>query len=183
MFSTTINNDDNQLIYRDGNYYKIYFNIVPNTENEKIFKNSAFVETGRKILTGTSTAYYTKMFSLKKPSIYEIIDHINKVTDTYTNNKILRDFVWNGYEVWLSKENQLNYSSWLIIAQDNEDIFPLCAKFKKDKKEIIYNFSNFDELKDFCTKMVKFINDCVIENRNIKANIDKDMYIDSLKNI
>lgn len=179
MRSIKFNNDNLDLVVKySDKEYKVYFNIQPEYEMEKVFKNSAFVETGKKILTGTSTANYIFIKTISKPLLQTVLEAINTAIDKYTNRKIERGFVWKNYKVWLNKENQLNYASWLLASKDNESIFPLCAKFidKNTRNTVFYDFSSYDELKDFYSEMIKYINNCIIENRKIKDNVDPNQY-------
>ena len=96
--------------------------------------------------------------------------------DTLVKDKILKGFVWNGYSVWLSSENQKNYSDWYNLAKSTDKIFPLTAKFNKNGKTIYYEFTTLNELEDLYIKMTKYINDTVNYGRKMKDNINWDDY-------
>ena len=144
------------------------------TEDEMKFKNSAFVPTGKKILTGRGK-WKTIYFS-SKPSFYSLQNKILSEIDTLIKDKILKGFVWNGYSVWLSSENQKNYSDWYNLAKSTDKIFPLTAKFNKNGKTIYYEFTTLNELEDLYIKMTKYINDTVNYGRKMKDNINWDDY-------
>lgn len=181
---TLLNSLTSRLIFGEGNsLYRILFNINPKVEKEKIFVNSAFVETGKNILTGFSTANVGYFNCSHKPTIIDVEKALNKIIDKYTEEKITKQFVWNGYNVNLSRENQINYASWYMLSKDNADIFPIVSKFRKGGNTVYYNFSNKEEVKDFYTKIVKYISECVQENRKLKDAIDLNAYAKSLSEL
>lgn len=171
-----------QLNFVDGAYY-INWNFSEIMEDEKKFKNSAFVPTGRKIPTGTGTYYsnYVSNPKNKKPSIAEIKSIIFKEIDDKIKRNILSGLVWNGYNVWLSSENQKNYSDWYNLTKDNMNVLPLTAKFTKNNKTIYYEFSTHEEIASLYAEMVKHINKVINDGRKMKDSIDFSEYMEFLK--
>lgn len=177
-------------------YYRgeliVILNIQEEFKDEVKFKNSAFVNTGRKVPTGTYTAYeqlvdYGHFMSL---SFNDVESKILSKINSETRGKILNGFIWNGLKVWLSEQNQQNYTSWSIALNSGQNILPLTAKFTdmKNNKEIYYSFNDKEEFNDFYGKMVKHINNCVSLNRELKDNYynNKDNYkkeFQDLKNL
>lgn len=158
----------------DGINYTINYNVTEILEEEKKFKNNAFVKTGRLIPTGL-TKYWT-LYINKRPSMLDIKTIIYKDIDEFISKKILEGMVWNGYNVWLSKENQKNYSDWYLLAVNETEIPSLTAKFTKNGKNVYYEFSNKEEIKSLYISMVKHINDCVNLGRKMKDEINLDEY-------
>ena len=175
-------NEYKPLVMLNGAYY-LNWNFIEIMEDEKKFKNSAFVPTGRKIPTGIGTHYskYVSNPKNKKPSINEIKTLIFDEIDAKTKKDILSGFVWNGYNVWLSSENQKNYSDWYNLVKDNDKVLPLTAKFSKNKKTIYYEFSSFDEIASLYAEMVKHINKVINNGRKMKDSIDFSEYMEFLK--
>jgi hypothetical protein len=171
----TIQNDKFTLISKlDNNRYVIRYNPIILTKDETKFKNSAFVKTGRKIPTG-----FTQSWSITvngKPSLKTIYDMIYKDIDQIVSDKILRGMKWNGYEVWLSSENQKNYADWYLLANNETEIPVLTAKFTKDYKNVYYEFSSKEEIKSLYIEMVKHINDAVNWGRKMKDSININEY-------
>ena len=64
-----------------------------------------------------------------KPSMQEVKDFIYGVINMQTDEKILTGFVWNNKPVWLSEENQKNFSEAQRVAQMTEGA-SLPVKFK-----------------------------------------------------
>lgn len=149
-------------------------------KDEKVFKNSAFVNTGRRISTGMGT-YKFATFDKKTVNLAKIKSVILNYYNETVKNKILGGFVWKGYNVWLSTENQKNYSDWYTCSKDSNRILPLTAKFSKNGNTIYYEFNSHSEIADLYENMIKHINKVVNENRKQKDNIDWNEYETLLK--
>lgn len=158
----------------NGNKYIFHYNVVEKMEEEKKFKNNSFVKTGRLIPTGLTESW--AFVTNKKPSIMTITSKINEDIEYYIKTKILSGLVWNGYNVWLSQENQKNYSDWYALSVNEDEIPSLTAKFTKDGKNVYYEFSTKEEIKSLYVAMVKHINDCVNLGRKMKDEINLDEY-------
>lgn len=168
----TLENKNPKLFTYYHGKLSVILNITEEMKDEVRFKNSAFVNTGRKVPTGNYIAdkflinygaYSNLSYSMVESKILDVLE--NK-----TKNDILKGFVWNGFKVWLSEQNQQNYTSWAIALNSGKDILPLNAKFNsvKTNSVVYYEFSNKEEFFDFYSKMVKHINDCVQYNRDSK---------------
>lgn len=172
------------LIKKIGNEYHIGWGMEEITEDEKKFKNSAFVKTGRKIPTGQCRWNASVIFKKNsKPTLNEIKSSIFNDIDYITKNKILSGLKWNGYEVWLNSENQKNYADWYTLTKDNEDVLPLTAKFTKSGKTILYEFSTHQEIASLYSAIVKHINDVVNKGRLMKENVNFEDIKEALKEI
>ena len=100
---------------------------------------------------------------------------INKQTD----EKILTGFVWTpeGGEpinVWLSAENQRNYSEAERKAKDNPAYLPIVFKLgENENKEAVYHtFTTYEELSGFYDSTFLYINQCLNEGWQRKDSID-----------
>lgn len=113
-----------------------------------------------------------------KPTIGEIrqilIDQINANTD----ERILKGFVWKDHPVYLSSENQFNYKSAYDLALQDETILPIKFKLGEDANGgvVYYTFDTVDELKDFYTKAILHINQCLNEGWQEKDDLDMSLY-------
>ena len=121
------------------------------------------------------------------PSIEQVKVAVNADIDAQTDAKIL-----NGYEftpdgasepitVWLSKENQTNFSEAHRL-----EIVPIKFKLNEteDKHPIYHIFETFEELDRFYKSGVQYINQCLNEGWTRKDAIDWDAYksaIEALK--
>lgn len=112
-----------------------------------------------------------------KPTLDEIREAIFGWYNAETDKKILSGFEWNGMAVWLSQENQFNYkSAYDIAVQTNGKSLPVKFKFGTDTAPEYYEFSTLDELTDFYTKALAFIQAALQEGWNAKDAINFDNY-------
>lgn len=157
----------------------VRFDIQPEFKDETKFKNSAFVKTGRKVPTGRYNAFEKLVYSgnFRNLSFYNIKSIVLSAIDEDIKNEILRGFVWNGFRVWLSQENQQNYSSWATALKTNPDILPLTAKFNDAKTGAIvyYKFGKVQEFEDFYAKSIKHINNAINLGRKLKDNFNNSL--------
>lgn len=103
-----------------------------------------------------------------------ILEDINKDTDY----KILTGFTWNNIHVYLSMENQRNFSEAYHMAQSNSSILPITFKLGEDENEepVYYTFTTVEELTSFYTQAFAYINQCLNEGWQRKDAIDWEPY-------
>lgn len=112
-----------------------------------------------------------------KPTLEEIRDTIVKFHNGQVDAKILSGFSWKDMPVWLSSENQFNYkASFDLAVQTNGQNLPVRFKFGTDKDPKYYDFKTIDELSDFYTSAIKFINDALQEGWAEKDSVDFSVY-------
>lgn len=112
-----------------------------------------------------------------KPTLEEIRDTIVKFHNGQVDAKILSGFAWKDMPVWLSSENQFNYkASFDLAVQTNGQNLPVRFKFGTDKDPKYYDFKTIDELSDFYTSAIKFINDTLQEGWAEKDSVDFSVY-------
>lgn len=113
----------------------------------------------------------------QKPTLEEIRDTIVKFHNGQVDAKILSGFSWKDMPVWLSSENQFNYkASFDLAVQTNGQNLPVRFKFGTDKDPKYYDFKTVDELSDFYTSAIKFINDTLQEGWAEKDSVDFSVY-------
>ena len=172
--------------YYRGSLFAI-FDIQPEFKEETKFKNSAFVKTGRKVPTGNYTAYEKVVYrgDFRRLSFLKTKSIVLSAIDEDIKTQIKRGFVWNGFRVWLSQENQQNYASWSTVLKTNPEILPLTAKFNDQKtgSEVYYKFASVEEFNDFYSKAIKHINNSVNLGRQLKDKFENSLslYEDSFK--
>ncbi len=126
--------------------------------------------------------WYEVGFNTKKsgkPTLDQVKEAVNADIDAQTDAKIL-----NGYEftpdgedqpitVWLSKENQTNFSEAHRL-----QIVPVKFKLNEteDKQPIYHTFETFEELDRFYKGGVRYINQCLNEGWQRKDSIDWEPY-------
>ena len=114
-----------------------------------------------------------------KPSMKEVRDFIHGVINAQTDEKILSGFVWNGINIWLSEENQRNFSeAQRIAASMPEAILPVTFKLGEDEngEPVYHQFETAQELTGFYMSAVAYINRCLAEGWQMKDNFDFTPY-------
>lgn len=118
-----------------------------------------------------------------KPSLQEAKDFVLEVINAQTDYKILTGFIWNNKPVWLSAENQRNFSEGQRMAKEDSSILPITYKIGeyKDKTSVYHTFNTFEELDSFYKQAFGYINQCLKEGWQIKDNVDWTPYQDALE--
>lgn len=94
------------------------------------------------------------------PTIKEIKEAILMGINRFTDDKILKGFKWKEMGVWLSTENQFNYKAAYDLAfQTNGASLPTVFKFGTTEEPVYYKFDSLEELTDFYTKALTYINE------------------------
>lgn len=104
-----------------------------------------------------------------------IIADINAHTDA----KILSGFVWEGKSVWLSEENQRNFSeAQRVAAMHPEAILPVTFKLGEDAegRAVYHEFRSAEELTDFYLSIVGYIQQCLADGWAVKDSMDFTPY-------
>lgn len=118
-----------------------------------------------------------------KPSLQEVKDFVNGVIDAHTDAKILNSYEFtpdgedNPIVVWLSKENQTNFSEAHRL-----EIVPVKFKLNEtaNKQAIYHTFMTFAELDRFYKGGVQYINQCLNEGWQEKDNFNLTPYEEAL---
>lgn len=112
-----------------------------------------------------------------KPTIAEVKDAVLGWMNAKIDEKILTGFVWNGYQVWLSSENQFNYkAAYDLAVQTNGANLPVVFKFGTTDNPQYYEFRNVDELTDFYVKAMAYINEQLAQGWRQKDSVDWSGY-------
>ena len=113
------------------------------------------------------------------PTLERVKEAIHADINKQTDEKILTGFVWNNKPVWLSEENQKNFSEAQRVAQMTEGQ-SLPVKFKLGEDEngepVYHTFQQLNTLTDFYMAGVAFINQCLQEGWQRKDSIDWSEY-------
>lgn len=115
----------------------------------------------------------------RKPAVDEVKAMIVSQINTETDRKILSGFMWQGIQVWLSQENQMNFkAAYDLSVQTAGAILPIKFKLgeESDGKPIYHIFSEMDEFRDFYTKALTYINKMLTDGWEEKDSIDMTVY-------
>lgn len=117
-----------------------------------------------------------------KPSMAEVKEFVLGVINKQTDEKILSGFVWNGKPVWLSAENQRNFSEAQRMAAENDSVLPLTFKLGEDEngEPVYHTFQTASELTEFYTAAFAYINKCLNEGWQKKDSVDWTPYEEAL---
>lgn len=119
------------------------------------------------------------------PSIEQVkeavVGNINKRTD----GRILSGFTWNNKPVWLSEENQKNFSEAQRIAVMTEGQ-SLPVKFKLGEDEngnpVYHTFTAVNSINQFYLSAVAYIQGCLTDGWEEKDSIEWSEYEEALEN-
>ena len=102
---------------------------------------------------------WRKLFKGAKPTPEECAKLIKATINDATEEKILKGFVWREHKVWLSAENQFDYKAAHDLAvHSNGATLPVRFKFGTDDVSEYFTFENVEDLEDFYTSAVRFVN-------------------------
>ena len=112
-----------------------------------------------------------------KTSLDEIKDVILDYYNSKIDETIISGFIWNEMQIWLTTENQFNYKATFDLAmQTNGSNLPIVFKFGTTSEPIYYSFTTIEELNDFYTKAIAYINATLKTGWNEKDAIDWTLY-------
>jgi hypothetical protein len=114
---------------------------------------------------------------LHKPTLREVKNIVLKGYNAIVDETILNGFKWKGMPVWLSSENQFNYKAAYDLAfQTNGASLPTVFKFGTTEEPVYYKFDTLEELTDFYTKALTYINEQLAIGWYKKDSIDWSEY-------
>lgn len=156
---------------------------------EKIYgtdkAQNGLVKVGRKWIAfygfftdpDTGSGYEYRHTFTEKPTITQVKKIITAQINSDIDRKILCGFVWKDMPVWLSSENQFNYkAAFDLAAQTGGANLPVRFKFGTDDEPQYYTFSNLEDLTDFYTKALKYVDSILNEGWKEKDSIDWSVY-------
>ncbi|MDO4929630.1 MAG: hypothetical protein Q4E59_00695 [Bacteroidales bacterium] len=112
-----------------------------------------------------------------QPTLKELIATVSAWQNAQTDAAILEGMTWEGFKVWLSAANQMNYKAAydLAVQTDGENL-PVSIKVGEDDDWGYVQFDTVDELGAFWKACQKHITDCVSAGWAAKDNIDWSQY-------
>lgn len=114
---------------------------------------------------------------LHKPTIEEVKNYVLGVENHKIDNLILSNFEWNGMKVWLSSENQFNYKAAYDLAiQTDGASLPVKFKFGTSDNPVYYTFTTKEEISDFYSSAITFINKTLEEGWKKKDSLNWSEY-------
>ncbi len=112
-----------------------------------------------------------------KPTDEEITSLVRTWYNEQTDVAILSGFSYENVPVWLSQENQYNYkAAYDLAVQTDGKTLPVTFKFGTDDEPVYRTFDTLDDLADFYTKAVKYIQNVLTDGWRKKDAIDLGKY-------
>ena len=103
--------------------------------------------------------------------------------DAEIKNKIITGMKYEGNNVYLSSENQHNFSDMQRIVNEDSSNLPITTKIGEidNTHPIYYTFNTVEEVNEFCNAIYNYITQCRQEGWQKKDNIDWSEYEKALK--
>lgn len=176
IFNSKISVSNYKPIYKANGKWYVCFGYKEIMEQAKpVLKNGRYVKSNG--LSSTGKCSYSYFVYDEKPLPIVIKDDIEEYINNYISNKIVNDFVWEGNNVHLTRENQMNYkASYDLAMQSGGQNLPIKIKTTKNGKTEYLVFFTIDELSNFYIAMNKYVNDMLEKGWNMKDSIDYSVY-------
>ena len=132
-------------------------------------------EDGNKIPTELGT--WTEHTFTSDRTLYQLKEFILGELNRRIDEKILTGFKWQGFDVWLSSENQFNYKVAYdyAIKTDGKNL-PLVFKFGSTDNPTYYTFTSVQELESFFDAAMDYVSKVLEEGWKEKDSIDWSLY-------
>ena len=125
--------------------------------------------------------YYFREIVEYRPSVEGIREMILSQINANVDEKILSGMTYDGAQVWLSAENQLNYKDALYMATITDGkTLPVKFKFGTTEEPVYKTFNTVEELEKFYSAMVTHIQTAVYDGWVEKDNLDMTKYAEGL---
>ena len=111
-----------------------------------------------------------------QPTIEEVKETITAQISQNTQKAIIEGYEWNGHLVWLSSENQANYTRDYIMAKNGDLETMPTVKLGTDEAPVYYTFKDIKELTAFVTGMQQHIQDCLNASWTERKEMDWSVF-------
>ena len=112
-----------------------------------------------------------------QPTLEEGKDTIITQINSNAQKAILEGYEWNGHQVWLSDENQRNYTLAYGLVKDGVLKSMPTIKLGSDTNPLLYTFKDADELISFTLGVQTHIQGCLEAAWKEKEEIDWSMFV------
>lgn len=171
IYTDTCKLTDYKPIYKIGDKYAVCFNC-------KTIKSVQKRNTIMTVNDHYEVCQYKYMVFNAKPSIQTIKNEYENYVNSIVTKRIKTGFIYDGKNIDLSNENQMNYKAAYDLAlQTNGMNLPYKIKCRKNNKTQYLIFNGVNELTTFYLAVNKHINKCLEEGWNMKDSIDYSIYV------
>ena len=123
---------------------------------------------------------YTYLKFKYKPSLSEVKEVIIGYYNSLCDEEIRSGLEFEGNQVWLSQENQINYKSAFDLNFQNvsagKPFIPMTFKLGTDEEPVYRNFEDISDMQVFITACFTHIQNTLSKYWEIKDNIDWNKY-------
>lgn len=110
------------------------------------------------------------------PTIDEVKDIISTQISENAQKRIVEGYMWNGLQVWLSSENQENYTLAYNMAKNGDLKDMPTVKLGTDDEPVLHTFKDTAELISFVKGMQQHIQDILIAYWKERNEIDWSIF-------
>lgn len=111
-----------------------------------------------------------------QPTIEEVKETITAQISQNTQKAIIEGYEWNGMKVWLSSENQANYTLAYDMAKNGDLEDMPTVKLGTDEAPVYYTFEDIEELTAFVTGMQQHIQNCLNASWTERREMDWSVF-------
>lgn len=111
-----------------------------------------------------------------QPTIEEVKETITTQISANTQKAIIEGYEWNGMQVWLSPENQANYTLAYNMAKNGDLEDMPTVKLGSDDTPVYYTFKDSEELTAFVTGMQQHIQECLNASWTERMEMDWSVF-------
>ena len=111
-----------------------------------------------------------------QPTIEEVKETITTQISANTQKAIIEGYKWEGHLVWLSSENQANYTRDYIMAKNGDLGTMPTVKLGSDDAPVYYTFEDIEELTEFVMGMQQHIQNCLNASWTERKEIDWSVF-------
>jgi hypothetical protein len=111
-----------------------------------------------------------------QPTIEEVKETIITQISANTQKAIIEGYKWEGHLVWLSSENQANYTRDYIMAKNGDLGTMPTVKLGSDDAPVYYTFEDIEELTEFVMGMQQHIQNCLNASWTERKEIDWSVF-------
>lgn len=122
------------------------------------------------------TGYNYRLQYSYRPRLENIKRDIIETVNEIVRDRILQGMRFRGLLVWLSAENQRNYTDWYNLAVINSGNLPVTVKLGTDENPVELTFNTLEEITEFYEAVAKHIQETVATGWDMKKNIKWEEY-------
>lgn len=111
-----------------------------------------------------------------QPTIEEVKETITTQISANTQKAIIEGYKWKEHLVWLSSENQANYTRDYIMAKNGDLGTMPTVKLGSDDAPVYYTFEDIEELTEFVMGMQQHIQNCLNASWTERKEIDWSVF-------